>query len=64
MKLAIPKTWETELSKKGNTKDVWEGLIFGNELPYLAMLRNLRNILKSGINELAHYKIISNICDY
>lgn len=43
--LAIATRWETELSTKGNTKEVWEGLIENKQLGYMAMLRNLRNIL-------------------
>lgn len=46
--LPVPLTWETELSAKGNTKEVWENLISSNAVPYMAMLRNLRNICKSG----------------
>lgn len=43
--LETPITWETELSAKGNKKEVWEELIESNKLGYMAMLRNLRNIL-------------------
>lgn len=45
--LPIAVRWETELSTKGNNKEVWESLIENDELGYMAMLRNLRNILKS-----------------
>lgn len=44
-KLETPMTWETELSAKGNTKEVWEELIASRRVGYMAMLRNLRNIL-------------------
>lgn len=50
--LKTPVTWETELSSKGNTKEVWESLIDGNKLGYMAMMRNLRNIIKSGASNL------------
>lgn len=56
--LETPVTWETELSSKGNTKEVWEGLIEGNKLGYMAMMRNLRNIINSGasnINKVYEY---------
>lgn len=43
--LKTPITWETQLSARGNTKEVWEELIEGNKLGYMAMLRNLNNIL-------------------
>lgn len=45
--LETPVTWETELSAKGNTKEVWEKLIAENKLGYMAMLRNLRNIINA-----------------
>lgn len=46
-KLETPYTWETELSAKGNKKEVWEELIASKKLGYMAVLRNLRNILKA-----------------
>jgi len=45
--LATPFTWETELSAKGNTKEVWEGLIESGKVGYLALIRNLRNIINA-----------------
>lgn len=47
-KLDIPYTWETELSAKGNNKEVWNDLLYSNKLGYMATLRNLHNIYKSG----------------
>jgi telomerase protein component 1 len=32
-----------------------------NTLPYMAMMRNLRNILKSGVTDVVHQKIIEKI---
>ena len=46
--LETPYTWETELSEKGNTKEVWNELIASGKVGYMALLRNLRNIIKSG----------------
>ena len=46
--LQTPYTWETELSEKGNTKEVWDELIASGKVGYMALLRNLRNIIKSG----------------
>ena len=43
--LKTPYTWETVLSARGNTKDAWEDLIESGKVGYMAMLRNLRNIL-------------------
>ena len=42
--LQTPYTWESELSAKGNTKEVWEALIDSGKVGYMALLRNLRNI--------------------
>ncbi|MCL2387596.1 MAG: TROVE domain-containing protein [Defluviitaleaceae bacterium] len=38
-------TWEVELSAKGNNKWVWEELIWSGKVGYMALLRNLRNII-------------------
>lgn len=50
--LETPYTWETELSSKGNTKEVWEELISSNRLGYMALLRNLNNILNVNVDNL------------
>lgn len=46
--LGMPKGWETELSERGNTKEVWDELIRENRLGTMAKLRNLRNMIKAG----------------
>lgn len=46
--LETPYTWETELSARGNKKEVWEELISSGRVGYMALLRNLRNIAQSG----------------
>ena len=61
MKIETPKTWETELSSKGNKPEVWAKLIHSNQLPYMAMMRNLRNLLKAGLDDNLHAKIINRI---
>ena len=43
--LAKPTSWETELSAHGNNKETWEKLIAENNVPYMAALRNLRNMI-------------------
>ncbi|ETE70003.1 Telomerase protein component 1, partial [Ophiophagus hannah] len=53
MQLLVPQTWDRqtwdrELSNRGNKAAVWEELIDSRKLPFMAMLRNLRNILRSG----------------
>lgn len=61
-KLEIPYTWETELSALGQQKfetpeqksaafrQKWEELIISGRLGYMALLRNLRNILESKVS--------------
>ena len=63
MKLATPETWETQISMKGNKASVWEQLIDNKKLPYMAMLRNLRNMIKTGISEKHHQFIIKKLQD-
>ena len=43
--LETPYTWETELSENGNNASTWENLIESGKVGYMALLRNLRNIL-------------------
>lgn len=49
-------TWEVELSAAGGDKDkkrkVWHDLIMENKLGYFALLRNIRNIVNLGDDEL------------
>jgi 60 kDa SS-A/Ro ribonucleoprotein len=51
-KLQTPVTWETQLSAKGNTKEVWEELIENKKLGYMAMMRNLRSIVKANVSNI------------
>ena len=46
--LPMPKGWETELSERGNTKEVWDELISENRLGVFAQVRNLRNMVRVG----------------
>lgn len=43
--LETPVTWETQLSANGNNAKTWEKLIDSGKVGYMALLRNLRNIL-------------------
>ena len=45
--LETPLTWETELSANGNNRETWEKLIDSGKVGYMALLRNLRNILNA-----------------
>ena len=58
--LATPYTWETEISAKGNKKEVWDELIASGRIGYMALLRNLRNIAKSGADMDAVLEKISD----
>lgn len=45
--LETPLTWETELSAHGNNAETWERLIDSGKVGYMALLRNLRNIIQA-----------------
>ena len=65
--LDVPYTWETQLSEAGKAdspvttkKAVWEELIDSKKVGYMALLRNLRNILNAGVSQ----EHIKKVCDY
>jgi hypothetical protein len=70
--LSVPYTWETELSALGQTKFAsdkekaaafrakWEELIDSGKVGYMALMRNLRNILEAKVSP-AHVK---KVCAY
>lgn len=49
--LEIPDTWEVQLSGGADKKATFERLISEGKLGYLALLRNLRNMIKAGCDE-------------
>lgn len=69
--LAVPYTWETELSALGQNKfendeqraqafrNKWEELIDSGKVGYMALMRNLRNILESDVS----FEHIGRVCD-
>lgn len=73
--LATAYTWETELSalgqeayenadeKAGAKKEKWEELIMSGKMGYMAMLRNLRNILEANVSDEALQKVCSYLAD-
>ncbi|XP_051779107.1 telomerase protein component 1 isoform X1 [Erpetoichthys calabaricus] len=63
MKLSQPETWERKLCLLGNKTEVWEDLIDKNQLGFMAMLRNLRNIIMKNVSETHHKKIIHRLSD-
>ncbi|MGL5890935.1 MAG: TROVE domain-containing protein, partial [Bacteroidia bacterium] len=70
--LAVPYTWETELSALGQVKyenekakaDAfkvkWEELIDSGKIGYMAMMRNLRNILEANVSA----EHVIKVCSY
>lgn len=58
--LATAERWETEVSKNGNNKDSWTKVISDKHMGYMAMLRNLRNMLESGMDMTEVYKTLSD----
>ncbi|XP_057579321.1 telomerase protein component 1 isoform X2 [Hippopotamus amphibius kiboko] len=61
MKLARPETWERELSLRGNKAFIWEELIDRGKLPFMAMLRNLCNLLRVGISARHHELVLQRL---
>lgn len=63
MKLPTPETWETQVSTKGNKASTWQSLIDHNKLPFMAMLRNLRNLILAGVSAKHHQWAIKKLND-
>ncbi|XP_049326021.1 telomerase protein component 1-like isoform X1 [Astyanax mexicanus] len=61
MKLEQPDSWQTTLSREGNTAKTWEKLIDSKSLPFVVMLKNLRNIISQGISADHHHKILKRL---
>ncbi|XP_047676292.1 telomerase protein component 1 isoform X2 [Tachysurus fulvidraco] len=61
MRLKQVETWETRLSQEGNNATTWEKLIDNNSVPFMAMLRNLRNMITQGISDKHHDKILKRL---
>lgn len=49
--LLIPDTWETNLSSGADKRETFERLIEEGKLGYLALLRNLRNMVQAGCDQ-------------
>ena len=59
--LPIAERWETELSASGNNRETWGSLIAENKVGYMAMLRNLRNIVKANPSNID--KVYAKLAD-
>lgn len=73
--LSTPYTWETELSALGQTKFYtdgekaaafrfkWEELIDSRKLGYMALMRNLRNILEAKVSDVHIDKVCETLAN-
>lgn len=67
----VPYTWETELSKNGQldpseqkTKaQLWTELVTSGKMGYMALLRNLRNIIEAGVDNKTLDTVAKRIAD-
>ena len=59
--LPAPDTWEVSLSACKDKKETWERLLAENKLGGLALLRNLRNMAESKVNESLIFKAIDKM---
>ena len=55
-----PRTWETDIVSKGNNTKMWTDLIMSGQLPYMAMLRNLRNIVDANVAPNIYVPLIAD----
>lgn len=65
-KLISEDTWETELSNAENDtqrKKALERLIREDKMGYMALLRNLNNCIKYGVNDTTINRIVSKLTD-
>ncbi|GAB3573734.1 TROVE domain-containing protein [Hymenobacter daeguensis] len=73
--LPTPYTWETELSAVGQgtyatgadrqtaVRQTWETLVGSGKLGYMALLRNLRNILEANVSAATMEKVCDTLAD-
>ncbi len=52
-------TWETEISNTKDPKKAWSALVNEGKLGYMAMLRNLNNLIKNNVDD----EVISKVVD-
>lgn len=69
--LQTPYTWETELSRNGqlpaaerkSNAQLWTELVNSKKVPYMALLRNVRNILEARVSQQTLDSVCSRISD-
>lgn len=65
-KLVSFDTWETEISNAKDEKErkkIWETLIREEKLGYMALLRNLNNLIKYGVNDACIKRAVGQLTD-
>jgi len=70
MRVEVPPTWDRELSEKGNFPTTWAALLRAKDqngrytLPYMALLRNIRNILLMGLSpSFLRAHVLQRLCN-
>lgn len=58
--LARPTSWETELASCGNNAETWNRLLAAHQVPPMALVRNLRNIVQAGANLDPVYELLAD----
>ena len=73
--LPVPNTWETRLSVLGQQafadasaktaafRAAWENLVAGGQLGYMALLRNLRNLVQAGVSAETIGRVAARLAD-
>lgn len=69
--LTTPYTWETQLSQNGQAAEgerktkaqVWTDLITSGKVGYMALLRNLRNIIEAGVSDEVQDLVATRLSD-
>lgn len=58
-------TWENEISasKEEDRKGIWERLVSEGKLGYMAMLRNLNNLIKQGVSQDTINMVVKKLTD-
>lgn len=59
--LPIPDTWEVNLSAGKDKKETWGRLLAEKKLGALALLRNLRNMAASGVNDALVFRALDEM---
>lgn len=57
--LETAQTWQNTVNQGGNNADTWENILDGGKIGYMALMRNLRNILKANLSD----EYINRVCE-